>query len=223
MPSPAPLPPLAVDPASDPAALRARVHVLEAAQAAWHTEQQPLRLRIQDLEQQLQRRLRPSASPPPVGLLSLFGETPLPSLDAPTDAPTDARPSAARARSGPATPRAHAPGPQPLDPALPREVIALPDPPATARICADTGIPLVPGFTQELEVFAPAFPALQRFVEEVMGPPTDDRTGRRLPRPRAQRHIATRRALVRQRPHRLPHRPCEHRLHDPLRAARPHG
>ena len=165
MPSPAPLPPFAVDPASDPAALRARVHALEAAQAAWHTEQQRLRLRIQDLEQQLQRRLRPQSPPPPVGLLSLFGETPLPS----PDAPADARPPAARARGGSAAPRAQPLGPQPLDPALPREAIALPDPPASARICADTGVPLVPGFTQELEVLArrPAVYFVKRYTRTV--------------------------------------------------------
>lgn len=45
-------------------------------------------------------------------------------------------------------------GRRPLDPALPREVIALPDPPAAERVCPVTGAPLVPGFTETLDVLA---------------------------------------------------------------------
>ncbi|HEY0777063.1 MAG TPA: transposase [Gemmatirosa sp.] len=46
------------------------------------------------------------------------------------------------------------PGPKPLDPALARELIALPDPPAADRRCPVTGAPLVPGFAERLEVLA---------------------------------------------------------------------
>ncbi len=44
------------------------------------------------------------------------------------------------------TPKAR--GRRPLDPALPREVIRLPDPPSTARVDPFTGAVLVPGFTE---------------------------------------------------------------------------
>lgn len=164
MSSPAVPPSLAVDPPSEAEALRARVAQLEAAQAAWHTEQQRLRLRIQDLEQQLQRRLRPVPVPPPVGLLSLFGDVP---AEAPVD-PSPLDPTASRV-ARPARPRAHPPGPQPLDPALPREVMALPDPPEAARRCAATGQPLVPGFEQVLEVLArrPAVYFVKRYTRTV--------------------------------------------------------
>ena len=152
----------------DPAALRARLHTLEAAgqgwEAArqeWKAEQYRLRLRIRDLEQQLQARTagrRPSSAP--AGLLSLFGEA----------APTPEAAPPARAPRAPTTRApARTPGPQPLDPALPREVIALPDPPAAERVCSVTGRPLVPGFSESLEVLArrPAVYFVKRYERTV--------------------------------------------------------
>jgi transposase len=50
----------------------------------------------------------------------------------------------------PATPR----GPKPLDPALPREVIALPAPDLNDLICPVTRRPMQPGFVEHLEVLA---------------------------------------------------------------------
>ena len=85
--------------------------------------------------------------------MSLFEDaaTPDGSADAtPADAPGAVAPT--RGRTTPAV--ARRPGRQPLDPALPREVIVLPDPPESKRRCPETGGPLVPGFTQTLEVLA---------------------------------------------------------------------
>jgi transposase len=54
-----------------------------------------------------------------------------------------------------ATGAARAPkGPQPLDPALPRELIAVPAPPLQELICPVTKKPMVPGFVERLEVLA---------------------------------------------------------------------
>lgn len=151
----APLPP-DVDPT-----LRTRLATLEAAQQEWRAEQQRLRLRIQDLEQQLRARSggRGPASAD-VGLLSLFGDLGVAAV-APA-APT--RPGAR-----PTRPRAQPPGPQPLDPALPRKVIVLPDPPVAQRVCATTGVPLVPGFPEVLEVLArrPAVYFVKRYERTV--------------------------------------------------------
>ena len=128
----------------DPAAPRDVAAALAAAQQAWAAERHRLTLRIQDLEQQLWAR-KASATPPDPSRLSLFGEH---TLD---EAPV----AQVAAASGP-TPRARprSSGPKPLDPALPREEIALPDPPPNALRCPVTGGPLSPGFTEQLEVLA---------------------------------------------------------------------
>jgi transposase len=46
------------------------------------------------------------------------------------------------------------PGPKPLDPALPREVIQVPAPELKKLICPATGVPMRPGFVERLEVLA---------------------------------------------------------------------
>ncbi|MDP1891670.1 MAG: IS66 family transposase [Gemmatimonadaceae bacterium] len=152
---------------SAPLDVAARLHTLTAAwgaaQQEWKAEYHRLQLRIRDLEQQLQARTAGrSPVPTPAGLLSLFGESP------PEPAP-DAAPSDPAPRPRPATTRASTPGPQPLDPALPREEIALPDPPLAQRVCGVTGAPLVPGFTEYLEVLArrPAVYFVKRFGRTV--------------------------------------------------------
>ncbi|MEP7346604.1 MAG: IS66 family transposase [Gemmatimonadaceae bacterium] len=133
---------------------------LAAAQQAWAAERHRLTLRIQDLEQQLWARKAERDPAPDPSRLSLFGDL----------APEEAPASPAVVAPGP-TPRARrrSPGPQPLDPALPREVIPLPDPPPNARRCAVTGAPLVAGFTEQLEVLArrPAVYFVKRYVRTV--------------------------------------------------------
>jgi transposase len=123
-----------------------RVHALEA-------ERTCLTLRVKDLEQQLVARSASRALVADPALLSFFQD---PDHPAPTDPVVSrAAPEAVRARAR--APRESAPRPrgrQPLDPALPREVIRLPDPPAAARVDVFTGAPLTPGFTETLEVLA---------------------------------------------------------------------
>lgn len=138
-----------------PEILPERVRVLEA-------ENHRLRLRVQDLEQQLggQKAVRFGASDPTAEALSLFG---LPALAVNPLRPVVPPPP--RARGSSSVPR----GPQPLDPALPREVITLPDPPVAARRCPVTGQPLLPGFAERLEVLArrPASYFVKQFVRTV--------------------------------------------------------
>jgi len=119
-------------------ALVARVAAFDAAQAAWTLERRQLLLKTRELEQ----RLAAHSGGAPVGsseALSLFGELPLPVASV-------ALPTAPRAPRGgaPPAPRPH----RPLDPALPREIVRLPDPPDAAT----RG--LTPGFTEVLEVLA---------------------------------------------------------------------
>ena len=64
--------------------------------------------------------------------------------------------AAARATSAVRAPRTEraAKGPKPLDPALPREVIAVPAPDLKELICPVTKQPMQPGFVERLEVLA---------------------------------------------------------------------
>ena len=128
--------------------LRARVEALAA-------ENHRLTLRVKVLEAQLfARAVAREAVPVDPDVLSLFQDRADEWAAAPPSAgdgvltpmvPKSVRPQPARRRTLPR---------QPLDPALPREVIALPDPPEKERVCPMTGVPLVPGFTQALEVLA---------------------------------------------------------------------
>ncbi len=121
-----------------PAQFAAFVAQVEALQAAWALERRQLTLRIQDLEQQLAGRHGGASSPTP-DALSLFGELPPPAaVTAPHH--TSRVPRAPGGRT-PHTPR-------PLDPALPRELVRVPDPPDVHT----RG--LMPGFVEVLEVLA---------------------------------------------------------------------
>ena len=150
----------ALAPDALPEALQARIRALEG-------ENQRLTLRVKDLQQQLWGRKaeRGLATEAVAGALSLFEEGlgVAPSADAATRAAGQARrPAGAR------------PGPKALDPRLPREVIALPDPPTSARHCMLTGAALVPGFREQLEVLArrPAVYYVKRFERTVWVSPT---------------------------------------------------
>ncbi len=92
-------------------------------------EAQRLRLRVQDLEQQLARRKGGTVGAVGVTAPSLFGEAE-PGLAA--GVPPAVSQARGRPRTRGGTPKAR--GRKPLDPALPREVIRLPDPPSTARV-----------------------------------------------------------------------------------------
>jgi transposase len=134
-------------------------------------ENDRLTLRVKALEAQLVARamVRGAASADP-HVLSLFQEQAPTTPDvqaSPAGAATDVALEPKPARREPARQRL-TPGP-PLDAALPREVIVLPDPPVVTRRCPVTGAALVPGFTQALEVLArkPAVYYVKRYERTV--------------------------------------------------------
>jgi transposase len=146
----------------DSASLLTRLARLEAVQERWEQERQAwtaekhvLSLRIQLLESQLLARAvaREAGSGDP-DALSLFVDEA--TMDAPVDQapPADAHGAVAPKTRRTAPDTARRPGRHPLDPALPREVIRLPDPPEASRQDGQRGMPLVPGFQQTLEVLA---------------------------------------------------------------------
>lgn len=143
-------------------ALYTRVETLAA-------ENYRLQLRVRELEAQLRARaVEREAKTSDPSVLSLFQEHAGESL---VDVPVGSE-SAAVEKRAPARPRAtngKTPGRQPLDPALRREVITLPDPPESLRRCPLSGAPLFPGFIQVLEVLArkPAEYYVQRLERTV--------------------------------------------------------
>lgn len=146
----------------------ARITELEIALAEAATasavERQQLRRRIQELEQQLARRKAAvAASIPSDGTLPLFADPDAPMIPA----PASVSPSRRGKRHAPAPPR----GRRPLDPALPRDVIPLPDPPESQRVDPFTGQRFVPRFTETLEVLACTRPRffVKQYVRTVWG------------------------------------------------------
>lgn len=139
-----------------------RVHDLEA-------ERTRLALRVKDLEQQLVARTAPRDARPDPAVLSFFHDSDAAPV-VPETPPGAVRPRAREQRETPPRPR----GRKPLDPALSREVIRLPDPPESARVDAFTGAPLVPGFTETLEVLArrPAVYFVKRYERMVWVSPS---------------------------------------------------
>lgn len=139
---------------------------IAARLASLTAENYRLTLRVKVLEAQLQARaiIREALSADPEAL-SLFQDRTVASADVPPDVADGSRGPPARSR-----PMRHkAPLRRPLDPALPREVIQLPDPPQQTRRCPLTGAPLLPGFTQALEVLArkPAVYFVKRYERTV--------------------------------------------------------
>src|SRR6266446_6692006 len=123
-----------------------RIHDLEA-------ERTRLTFRVKDLEQQLVARKAPREPSADAAVLSFFQDPDHP--DGAVPVVNGVAPAAVRSRAR--EPRERAPRPrgrQPLDPALAREVIRLPDPPEAGRVDVFTGKPLMPGFTETLEVLA---------------------------------------------------------------------
>jgi len=141
-----------------------RVHDLEA-------ERTRLALRVKDLEQQLVARTSPRDTRPDPAVLSFFHD-PDAAVPVGSETPLGAGRSA-RAREQRETPPRPR-GRKPLDPALPRELIRLPDPPEAARVDVFTGASLVPGFTETLEVLArrPAVYFVKRYERRVWVSPS---------------------------------------------------
>src|SRR5690606_32701741 len=109
-----------------------------------------LELQVKDLRQQLWGRKSERSVPASAGqaALAFFSE---PALEAGERAQADSTPQkvsdVAKKKPGPK-------GPRPLDPALPRELIAVPAPPLTELICPVSGRSMQPGYTEVLEVLA---------------------------------------------------------------------
>ncbi|MGH9883969.1 MAG: IS66 family transposase [bacterium] len=148
--------------------LEAALHALAESQARLeHAEWERLRLtvRVHQLEQELSARTpapRPTADP---AVLSFFQDE----TAAPSAAPTESPVSTSKPQRSRAPEPAPRPGRKPLDPALPREVIRLLDPPEAARVDEFTGKPLRRGFTETLEVLArrPAVYFVKRYERTV--------------------------------------------------------
>lgn len=136
--------------------LRREVATLEA-------ERQQLELKVRVLQQQLWGRKSERGVPGASGQTELFAE---PSAVAnPRSKPVGLRSE----RTGQPRPK----GPRPLDPALPREVIAVPAPEPKALICPVTKGPMQPGFVETLEVLArrPAVYYVKRYERTVFVSP----------------------------------------------------
>lgn len=122
-----------------------------------------LELKVEELKRQLWGRKSERYVSAPDGQAQLFAE---PAAEASvTEAPKSPR-SAARGSGKPK-------GPKPIDPNLPREVIALPAPDLKALICPVTAKPMQPGFTETLEVLArrPAVYFVKRYERTVFVSP----------------------------------------------------
>ena len=103
-----------------------------------------LELKVQKLQRQLWSRKSERLSPEDEKQKMLFA-------DPTAEQPAESQPTS---RSyGPRAPR-QTKGPKPLDPSLPREVIAVPAPELKELICPETKQPMRPGFIEQLEVLA---------------------------------------------------------------------
>lgn len=105
-----------------------------------------LELKVQKLQRQLWDKKSERVAPDDGKQRGLF-EEPAAEAVAPARAP------AGKNRDGEGKERVRK-GPKPLDPALPREVIAVPAPDLAKLICPVTGKPMQPGFIEQLEVLA---------------------------------------------------------------------
>ena len=130
-------------------------------------ENRRLELKVKTLQQQLWGRKSERHVPAEAGQAQLFQE---PAAPAATPMTSTLDKLGRPASCG----RARAPmGPKPLDPALPREVIAVPAPDLAALICPETKRPMQPGFVDTLEVLArrPAVFFVKRYERTVFVSP----------------------------------------------------
>ena len=137
--------------------LRREVGTLEA-------ERRQLELKVRVLQQQLWGRKSERILPDTAAQPDLFSD--------PIAAPTPT-PAPARTRSEAAARQPQPKGPKPLDPALPREIIAVPAPEPKELICPATQRPMQPGFVESLEVLArrPAVYFVKRYERTVFVSP----------------------------------------------------
>jgi transposase len=137
--------------------LRRKVGVLEV-------ERQQLELKVRQLQQELWGRKSERLAPVDTKQVELFADP----TNAPAITPKPGRsPVASTTRTG--QPK----GPKPLDPALPRETVAVPAPEPRDLICPVTKKPMQPGFVETLEVLArrPAVYYVKRYERTVFVSP----------------------------------------------------
>ena len=117
--------------------------VLQAKVAKLETENEELRWKVRDLQQQLWgRKSERTVTAVESEQAFLFAEpAPIPAVAVPPTAKAPRTAGAAR-------------GPRPLDPDLPREIVRLPDPDLKELMCPVMGRPMRPGFVETLEVLA---------------------------------------------------------------------
>lgn len=145
------------------ASLETKCTRLEEANRVLTEERRQLELQVRVLKQALWGRKSERLAPGAAQQSELFCDPATPTTGATPATPK--RPAAAVSRI--------AKGPKPLDPALPREVIALPAPEVNALICPETKRPMQPGFVEALEVLArrPAVYYVKRYERTVFVSP----------------------------------------------------
>ncbi|MDB6170303.1 MAG: family transposase [Verrucomicrobia bacterium] len=128
-----------------PPAARAEILSLRGAKAGLEIDKRILELKVQKYERMLWAKKSERLTPADQKQGTLFND---PAGVAP--APVPPAPKLSASVRGPRLPK----GPKPLDPALPREVIAVPSPALKELICPETRQPMRPGFVETLEVLA---------------------------------------------------------------------
>lgn len=151
----------------DPHALHSEVERLRRENESLELERRNLQLKLRLLQQQIWGRKSERHAPGAQAQSELFCD--------PTSAPTaqpEAKPAAAPASASAKRPTAPK-GPKPLDPALPREVIAVPAPVPEQLVCPATKKLMQPGFVESLEVLArrPAVYFVKRYERTVFVSP----------------------------------------------------
>lgn len=151
----------------DAHALQSEVERLRRENESLELERRNLQMKLRELQQQLWGRKSERHAPGAQAQSELFADP----AGAPVGQP-GAKPaglSAATSVKKPTAPK----GPKPLDPALPREVIAVPAPAPEELVCPATKKLMQPGFVETLEVLArrPAVYFVKRYERTVFVSP----------------------------------------------------
>lgn len=153
--------------ALDPQALQGEVERLRRENQSLELERRTLQMKLRVLQQQLWGRKSERHVPGADAQGELFSD-PAVAPGGQPGAPPAAAPITQSAKK-PSAPK----GPKPLDPALPRELIAVPAPAPEKLLCPVTGKLMQPGFVDSLEVLArrPAVYYVKRYERTVFVSP----------------------------------------------------
>lgn len=139
----------------DPDTMRSENERLRREVESLLLERRELELKVKQLQHQLWGRKSERSVPAAAGAQGELFVDPAAKADAtPATAGAPAQSGEGPARRGGAAKAGLPKGPKALDPALPREVIAVPAPAVEALLCPVTGKPMQPGFVETLEVLA---------------------------------------------------------------------